>query len=290
MKKNPIEQAAESKRQELEKIVDDKRISAVLTKEGMRGAEMIGALRAMDNLHKHLGSQVIRGLEQFQSEKGYESYGFTRFDDFLDGYENSPMSKRQYYDRRDALNREGDELYDALNALKIPMSARKLLGDGSIQIEGDEIVIGDERTSLSDRNFIKQTIQTLAQKQSQTAKELEKLRKKVEKGDEENNKLKQKIDTLKNSPLGDNSQHPHSIAHLNLIGAFNLLAQEAEELSDEEKQQLAPRTFETIAAQMEKLSSAYNRATTSANNKRKKKDLPEVLPSLDDDELAELMD
>ncbi len=289
-----IETAVEQVKQELQQDIDNKLINYQQDKNKMRLAEMFGAIRAIEAVRIQVGSilnaQFMRGLEQFQENKGHEEYGYTRFDDFLDGYDNSPLTKRQYYDRREALNKEGDELFDALNALKIPMSARKLLTDGSIQIEGDEIIIGAERASLNDKVFIKQAIKALAQEQVKTTAKIENLELKLEKGEEENTKLKQEIDRLKlGSPIDeDNSAHPHSVAFMNLTVAFRQLCDEAAQLSEDEKHQLAPRTFETIAARMDKLSIAYNR--TSGKTRKKKNDLPEVLPTVSDDELADLMD
>lgn len=286
-----IDALVEQAKQEMQEGIDNRLINNQEEKARIRASEMFGALRAMDSLRKSLSSQVIRGLKQFQEEKGHEAYGFARFDDFLDGYEHSPMSKHQFYDHVKQLDREGDELYDTLNALKIPMSARKLLTDGSLQVDGDEIIIGGVRASLEDRAFIKQTIKTIAQETAKQSQKLEKLEKKVQKGQEENDALKQEIDRLKQgSPLDDASTHPHAVAFMQLTVAFKVLAEEAEALTEEEKQQLAPRTFETIAAQMDKLSVAYNRTSGGKQTRKKKNELPDVLPSISDEQLAELMD
>lgn len=249
MKKNKIEEAAEEKRQELEMVVHEKRIAGQLTKESIRAVEMFGAIRAVGHIARSLDAQFMRALQQFQDEKGYEAYSFSRFDDFLNGYENSPMTKHQFYERIGVLTNEGDEAFNLLNSLKVPISARKLLGDGSIKIDGEEIVIGEERVSINDNHRIKELIKELAKESAEQSK-------KLEKGQKDNERLKKK---LIEAEKGNGKKHHSSLSDsidgkvLLLIGAFNELYTELGYMDIAERRQIQPTIIDRIGEQQTRL-------------------------------------
>ena len=105
------------------------------------------------------------------------------------------MKKSVYYDRLSALEAEGDGTYNLLNNLGVPLSKRKLLTDGTVQVEGDMLVVGAERIPLHDRHRVVEAIRTLADETTRQAK-------KIEKGTEENKKLKRERDDLKKAGSG----------------------------------------------------------------------------------------
>lgn len=207
-------------------------------------AMKLGAIGMMNNiaatLASQLGSQAIRALEHFADTKGHEALGFERFDDFLNESPYSPMTKHQYYERRAALEKEGDQLFDVLNTMRIPVSARKQLSAGAVQIEGDDIVVGGNvRIPVGNAVAVKELIKDLASETSRQAK-------KIEKGEAQNKKLKQQRDDLKKRG-GSASLDDYDQALLNLLGAYANLISLGFGLVDAERLQKREYTFVRLA-------------------------------------------
>lgn len=252
---------------------------------------MVGASSVANAIAQSTMAKSIRILQTVRDNKLYEAQGYARFDDFLNASPHSPMGYKTFNRYENLLKEEGEVVFETLNTIGVTLSNRKLLAGDVEALNENELRVGDETINLNDKTHVQTAIKALAEKRAKEQVEVKKLKEKLEKGADENTKLKQEIDRLKlGSPIDeDNSAHPHAVALMNLSVAFMLLADEAEQLEEDEKQQLAPRTFKTIAAQMDKLSIAYNR-TSGGKTRKKKNDLPEVLPTVSDDELAELMD
>lgn len=146
----------------------------------------------------------------------------------------------------------------------MPVSKRKLLGKGNIQLDGANIVVIDPETQeeisfpADDKARILETISALADANAHKSI-------KIEREQKENERLKTKLketektlETTRAAAKFD-ALDTHSAALLNLINAFQTLKTEAENLTLAEKEQFAPRTFETIARQLDALSTAYGR-------------------------------
>ena len=118
----------------------------------------LGGIGAIKSLADKLSSQTVRALEAFGESKGYEALGFATFADFLNESPYSPMKKSVYYERLSALEAEGDGTYNLLNNLGVPLSKRKLLTDGTVQVEGDMLVVGAERIPLHDRRRVVEAV------------------------------------------------------------------------------------------------------------------------------------
>lgn len=121
----------------------------------VRTAEWVGAANAIQRIATSLNAQAIRAWEQFQAEEGYKLYGYDTFVDFLNGHPHLGLTKSQYYDQRKVLTNEGEELFDLLNSLRVPVSTRKQIGAGSIEVNGDTITVGDKTASISDAKAVK---------------------------------------------------------------------------------------------------------------------------------------
>ena len=225
----------------------------------------LGGIHTVGRISKALGSQEMRALETFQIQELYLDLGFENFVDFLND-DLSPITKNQYYDRIKILKSEGDQVFDLLNNAGISVSKRKLLGRGHIQVEGEKLIIlgdnGDEtEIEFKDRSRILETLSALADANAHKSIKIEREKKEAQRLRGVVGDLQKQVETER-AALQADSLDPHSVALLNLISAFQLLKTEAENLTLVEKEQFAPRTFETIARQLDALSVAYNRIST----------------------------
>lgn len=148
---------------------------------------LLGGIRAANHIAASLSANTMRALRQFAELKGFEAFGFTRMDDFLQQHPKSPMTKDQYYARLKALEMEGDDTFDLLNSLRIPLSARKALQKGEIAIEGNEVLVGEERIPLTETNRIKNVLKQVADKVSEQQRT-------IERGKDEIKRLKKERD------------------------------------------------------------------------------------------------
>lgn len=242
-------------------------------KEKNNALLLLGGIGAVERLAQSisatLSSQSLRALEKFQEQGLHQSLGYDRFDDFLNESDYSPMSKHQFYERKKILNTEGDEVFDLLNAFGIPLSKRKLLGQGHIQIDGDTVIVvtgefGEEQTEeieITDRARLLETLSALADANADKSKKLVRKQAALEKAETEIKRLDEENDDILAHQKSD-SLDPHSLALLNIVSAFQTLKNAAENLKPIEKEQFAPRIFETIARQLDGLSVAYNRTST----------------------------
>jgi hypothetical protein len=237
------------KRQEEQKLemLQDKQLEI---KQFLTAGEMFGAVRFADALSRNLAAQTIRGLEAIQKNEGYKSYGFETFDEFLDNCPIPDMSKSKYYERRKVLELEGDEVFSVLSAFKVPISTRKLIGEGQIQIDGDQLIIGDQRADLTDMPTVKDLIKELAN-------ENRTLNEKGEKKDKEIDSLKEKLNTgaaeyeeLRRAMDAQNDGTPYERALSKAISALINLALEAKKLPLVESQNRGRGDVEALWKQM----------------------------------------
>ncbi len=226
--------------------------------------QLLGAIRATQNLGRHISSQSFRALMLFRDEKGHEALGFERFDDFLNNHPDAPMTKHQFYERLSALEREGDAAFDLLNSLRIPIAARKQIGNGQVRIEGETVVVGLEDKEvaipISDRAKVTEVLRELAAK---TAEQ----RRTIERGKTEVTKLKKKLDTAKQSGATGNSPFDHAL--LNLLGAFTALISEVENLSPDEIEERRSTMFIQLTNQRLRLEEAFGLKAPNSNGNGK---------------------
>lgn len=177
-----------------------------------RSLLLLGGIRAVDRITQNLSSQVMTAMITFQQEDMHESLGYNRFADFLDDSEYSPMSKNEFYKRKDIFEKEGSELYDAFNSMKIPLSTRKLLAQsngGEISIEGDKIIIGETEVATTETDVIKEVVKSLANEirsananADKQKSQVEKLNNQIKEGVEQYEILDRKYQSLsEGSPL-----------------------------------------------------------------------------------------
>jgi hypothetical protein len=219
--------------------------------------QLLGAIRATQTLGLSISAQSFRALIRFRDEKGHEALSFSRFDDFLENFPTSPMSKSQFYERLNAIEREGDDMFDLLNSMKIPLSTRKQLREGLIRVEGEIIVLGENdkevQIPLNDSRAVAGVLRDLAEKTAAQLKQIAKQSETIKKGKEE---LKAKQQQLDQS--ASYAQPPYERALFNLIGAFTVLRNELEGLPAHERKQKRDYTLKQIADQRLLLEELFN--------------------------------
>lgn len=221
---------------------------------------LLGGIRAVDRISENLSSQVMAALITFQKEDMHEELGFTRFADFLDQSEYSPMPKSEFYRRKELYDAEGGQLYDTFNAARIPISTRRLLaklGDAEISIDGDEIVIGDERSDLSDLPTIKALIGNFASDNKKLLESKEKADKALAAEKDKNKRGTEELNELRRSIDAANEGTEYERALMGVIKAFITLTSEAKELPDDERAERGAADLQTIAGQYFALSDAF---------------------------------
>jgi hypothetical protein len=218
--------------------------------EAMRALGAIGAVNKISNV---LSAEAMRFLMKCQENKIHEALGFERFDDFLNESPHSPMTKHQFYDRKKLLEAEGDTIYEAFNQFGIPFATRKLLAQsnaGEIAIEGDEILIGENRANLSDLPMIKELIKTLANdnreitlKKQADEKKIEDLERRIKTGQSEYEELRRAVDAQAEGT-------PYEQKLMKAIGAMVNLSIEANKLPLVEKERRGRGDVESLWKQM----------------------------------------
>jgi hypothetical protein len=210
--------------------------------------QLLGAIRATQTLGRSISAQSFRALMKFRDEGGHVALGFERFDDFLNNFPTSPMSKHQFYDRLKAIESEGDDLFDLLNTLRIPIQTRKEIGEGQIRMDGETLILGTGdravEVPMGDRRAVADVIRNLTEKTTKQAKQLAEQAEKIKSGEKENKTLKKSADYVMAL-----RSHPFDQALMNLIGSFAALSLEAEKLSPAELEEKRDNALLQIATQ-----------------------------------------
>lgn len=172
-----------------EEIAEREEASAAITRDSF--LMVLGGVRAVNSVAEALGAQSIRALQRIRDEELYKAEGFTRFDAFLDESPLSPMNYKKFNRLETALLNEGDELFNYLNAINAPMARRRLLGKGTLTVEGEEIVVrhghddDEQRIAISDRGVLLSTLSKLADQNGEQQRKIGRQEKRLKKGEEE---------------------------------------------------------------------------------------------------------
>jgi hypothetical protein len=220
---------------------------------------LIGGIRSVHRVSDNLNSQVMAAMIQFQKEDMHECFGYKRFADFLDESEFSPMKKSEFYRRKELFDSEGGQIYDAFNAARIPVATRKLLLSGTTQIEidGDQLIIGDQRADVKNAGAVKDIILAITEDLRNERTEREKSDAKAERLDAQVKTGKDEYDELRRNLDALNEQSPVERAFSRALSSMLKLTTEASELSPAEKKKRAKNDLQIFAAQWYRLRDAY---------------------------------
>ena len=181
-----------------------------------------GALGAVTSIARSLSSKMIEGLMQVEEKKYYLAWGYTRFADYLNSDEVPDLSKTKYYDLKALLLSEGADAFDVFSGKKIPVSTRKLLAAKGVEIsvDGDDLVIADQRVPITDRAAMKELVETVHNvlrdrdgREEKLTKKVGDLSEQIRIGTDEYRKLERNLDALQK---GD----PHDIALTRCVSAL----------------------------------------------------------------------
>ena len=253
----------------------------------------LGGVRATNGIADALSIEVIRALINFQEEKRYESLGYTNFVDFLENSEYAPMSKNQFYDRKALLEKEGDKVFELMNSLSMPVSKRKLLGKGNIQLDGETVIVtGDDgeqtEIEIKDRSRLLETLAALADANAEKTRKIQTQQSKIEKGDTEVLNLQKKLDEAKARP-GEAKPLDFLIRVTNSIDA---MAEMVKQQTLVEKERDGEFYLNGIYAAFVRLQHAYGRKDLTFGDvpEMENNEFAVVTSSLDDEELAAMME
>jgi hypothetical protein len=237
-----------------EEMADRAEQHAAITRDSL--ITILGGIRAVNSVAEALNAQSIRALQRIRDEQLYLSEGFKRFDDFLDESPLSPMNYKKFNRLETALINEGDELFNYLNAINAPLARRRLLGKGTLAVEGEEVVIRDEkeehRFPVGDRATLLTTLSKLADKCTEQSRTIERQKKKLRKGEEEFEQLKRQApahDQIVSRGFGD--------CLFSAVSALGSLAARCEDLTPEESDAARDRVLELISQPYQKLQESF---------------------------------
>lgn len=303
----------EENRQAAEKNINQQLIAQTELKTKERALVMLGAVGAVNHIASTLQAQTMRGLQAIRDEKVFESFGFTRFDDFLNESEYSPMSYRQFIDREKMLETEGDQLFDILNSSKMSHRQRRLLGAGHVQVDeakgtviivtGEDLEETTEEIALDDRSRLLQTLSALADQAALLNQKNTKQKKQIERGEAQVEDLKKKIDDLKNRP-GELTSYQLMMSVTNSLDAFADFLKQIPEIKKIQERDLYLNTIRAAFARLEQAYGRKNYGDMSDDEiketvaKKVKKlsavepddELPDLTSSMDEEELAAMME
>lgn len=245
---------------------------------------ILGAISGVQSVAESLNSQTIRGLQRVRDQELFTVFGFKRFDNFLNESPYAPMNYAKFNRKEGALKNEGDELFDFLNSIDAPLSKRRLLGKGDVQIENKELVarVGAEeiRVPLSNTSRILTVMSRVVEQRNEQARTIERGKKQI-------NSLKDKLaeEKARTRPGSGQSGAPFFDALLSVIGAMSLLATEAEKLVPEERERQRDEVFKTLGEQMVRLDEALGLVVPDTVKRGKGGPVPaELLKAIPDDE------
>jgi len=191
-----------------------------------RALLFLGGMRAADRISASLSAQVMANLISFEKEKMHETLGFKRFAEFLDRSPYSPMTKHQFYKRREVFDREGEQVFDLMNEIGLPLARRKLLGRGVVRLEGETVIVqdGEEEISieLADRARILETLSALADANAEKSR-------KLDRGQEDYERLKRKMEERTPAQTRDEFERITLSATAMLSALAGLLSDASEE-------------------------------------------------------------
>lgn len=209
-----------------------------------------GGIAAFGAMARFASSATIKLLQNIRDKEQYKVFGFNDFTSFLD---KSPLAKkfcgftyRTFNRLENQLEAEGQEVFDLLNEMKIPMTERKQLGTGDVQIEGDKIFIGEEETSVEDMPTIKGLIKSLANENRELRdgsdkkeSKIETLEKEKKIGQDDYEQLKRNFEEFKN---GDDFDRAVGTA----ANALIKLNDQAKNLSDDDKEKRGENVLDSL--------------------------------------------
>lgn len=241
----------------------------IAREEACRVMYALGGIDVANRVAAALDTEAMRSLMRIGEDKLYRSLGFETFVAFLNS-DVSPVSKKQFYERKALLDKEGDALFSLLTEAGVPLRLRKLLGKGSVEVADDAVVIHTDgetqEIAIDNRRAMLDALSALADANAAKAAKLDRQAKKIEAHDAKVADLEQEIRRARAMRVAEVAANAHTQARVEAALALNKLAKIAADLSDVEKEQLIDPVFEDLAGQMQTLRAAYRTSERPASS------------------------
>lgn len=241
-----------------EEMAERAETSAAITRDSF--LMVLGGVRAVNSISEALSAQSIRALQRIRDEELYKAEGFNRFDAFLDESPLSPMNYKKFNRLETALLNEGDELFNYLNAINAPMARRRLLGKGTLTVEGEEIVVRqdkeEQRISVSNRAVLLSTLSKLADQSGEQQRKIDRQERKLKKGEEDYKALLRRGST----PFKATPDAIKRVA-FDALAALGILTAAASKLSTEDAHAVRESLLAPLAEQWDALHAALRYQT-----------------------------
>lgn len=217
----------------------------------------LGGIKAISALADNLNAARIIAIQRIRDEKLYLASGCTRFDEFMDKHEKSPMPYDRFNNIEKVFKTVGTYEFDLLRGSGLSMRQMKALKAGDVVVEGGEVVIGgDERVSLGEDRKIRTLVEQLIAdrkdaetREAKTRDDLEKSNEKNRIGEAQNERLRRELDEADTSRI--------QRAYLHALNAQLLFVEAVGELDDDEKAERGPEDLKFFAGQFYRLADAY---------------------------------
>lgn len=252
---------------------------------------ILGGIRVADKIANSISSQVMNALITFQSEQMYLTLGFDNFVDFLEKSEVSPMTKNQFYKRKEIYELEGGKLFDLMNEIGVSLATRKLLSAGNydaVTIEGDMLKIGDETADLSNARLVRSLIESYAEDCKRLNSESEKKQIKLEKAEKQITALSNELNSFKKT----NDKPEETIifeAYLQAENSMKNLIKAVKSASPTKREKSADTYIKNLYAVFYAVKEAFGRGSLQLEDSQVEGEFKEILSGMNDDELAGLM-
>lgn len=230
----------------------DETMPATPNEERVRTAwKLVGAATALEitggNVARVFSAEAIRAYGRVEDENLYLEMGYPRFVDFLNS-DDCFIGKASYYERRDLLNKEGEQLYDLLNGLQVSLRKRKQIGAGNVEIDGETLLFKEtnEKVPLSDHKRLIEILDLTVAANAAKAK-------KLEKGKEDYRRLKEKFLEAEEQGFEHGGFTDLDAAHGIACTAIAALADQLANNSDRELKAYNENSVEILATQYQRL-------------------------------------
>ncbi len=221
-----------------------------------------GGWKVAKSVADSLNAALIISLQEVRDSERYLAAGFSRFDEFLDNWQYSPMGYRKFNDNENILKKLGSPLaFDLVRNSGIPLAKQRLISRGEVWIEDDKMMVknGEELVALeiSNKPGWTDALVALADAKAEerslrlaTEAKLKNKDAQIEAGTRELEKQQRYIDSLTETP-----RFQRALMHA--VNAQLLLIEAVGELDDSEKAARGRDDLKLFATQYFNLSDAY---------------------------------
>lgn len=200
--------------------------------------QIVGVKKTAD----YLSLRALRAMETFIQEKQYIALGYPTVAEFFKS-DYLAIKKTTYYESKKLVEQEGEELYELFEQIGDLKKARLQLGDGTVRLEGNEVIIGETRVPKDNEDKIILAFKGLVAENQALKAKAEKQDEQIKQGGKDLKELKKQLDAAKKGKVTlDTPSHDRALMFV--VEAFKLLTEEAEALAAED---VAPAREKALA-------------------------------------------